>query len=343
MLLQQSEENVSHTSMASREITGVAAQIASSYHDPVAELLSRHAEEQALRKQRTRRMRIWLTAGLAPVWAFVIVVTLHTHKWALLSLLATVAVISATVAATRKQVDLNRELAALDDVRVIGPLIDAMDYGEEDTPDYILAGLARQLPSMKASDAGLLTERHRKILRQILAEQEEKKFTALRVAILKALEQIGDSRDLKTVKSLAHPLIPMTGIAAVRDAARACLPYLETLAQAQRVRDSLLRPSSSIPQDPGVLLRPTTSGTIEDPYTLLRAFTEQGPQITGDPALLQALLADMARNGERSALPYLRHIAQMPALDSSIRDAAQCAAAEIELRHEVPDSAYSGE
>ncbi|HLI48566.1 MAG TPA: hypothetical protein VKV18_07780 [Chthonomonas sp.] len=129
--------------------------------------------------------------------------------------------------------------------------------------------LRRLLPQVKASDAKYINNEQMNALLLLLASSDSE----MQVAILKALEQIGDERALVVVEQLATSDLPEVK-AEVRDAARACLPYLHAKARLAAERATLLRgtvaPVSSA--QPDELLRPTTPSAIHSPpEQLLRA------------------------------------------------------------------------
>jgi hypothetical protein len=87
------------------------------------------------------------------------------------------------------------------------------------------------------------------------------------VAILRAFEQIGDTRCVPYVEELAR----FADQKRVRDAAEACLPYLQELAENERSSQTLLRAASASGTTPDTLLRPAHALTETEPGHLLRA------------------------------------------------------------------------
>lgn len=172
----------------------------------------------------------------------------------------------------------------LDDVRAIGPLLDAGSLsGVPRIRETAWTALIALLPRMKSSDAALLNSRHRLILRNLL-------FAAytpvdIAVAVLKAYEQIGDSRDLPVVERLATGQSPhqvpqwaqdkhhraWIQDSRVREAAAACLPLLQARLGQIKDPETLLRAASRTDLPDSTLLRAAQERSEVDPQQLLRA------------------------------------------------------------------------
>lgn len=171
------------------------------------------------------------------------------------------------------------KLTKLDDLRCIGLLIEIWNpqghvgYSKNMRKQAETA-LIRLLPRLKASDAPLLKEHQRVILRAVLDMQGYKEWgryhdTRILFAILTALTEVGDWKSapgvLKLSLSQRNPQL--------RDAAAECLPFLQDLAEKQAVGASLLRASSAAAianPAPEILLRPAAPATDAQPHTLLR-------------------------------------------------------------------------
>ncbi|HZT43983.1 MAG TPA: hypothetical protein VFA07_17590 [Chthonomonadaceae bacterium] len=153
-----------------------------------------------------------------------------------------------------------RVLARFEDVRAVGALAVALEFSDEETYSAVHSSLLRLLPRLQASDASLLSKRQRECLYRALGSNSR-----LTVAILKALEQIGDEEALPYVESMTHFYMPD-----VREAAIACLPYIQQRAEQERIRQTLLRPSSANETTPVFLLRPTTGAAEDNLKQLLR-------------------------------------------------------------------------
>lgn len=123
--------------------------------------------------------------------------------------------------------------------------------------------LALLLPQMKLKDSTLLTSEHRKKLNRHLLFAPIKrrvKTTDLRLAILKAYEQVGDASSLVAVEELLTKNID----AKLRDAAETCCLYLrQNIGRVSEVQ-TLLR-ASALPDKPEELLRPAREKREEEP------------------------------------------------------------------------------
>ena len=181
------------------------------------------------------------------------------------------------------------ELAKARDVRIVGPLCDALGF-----QDGVMVGIACEtlveiLPRLRSSDANLLNREQRDRLYGMLPIN----YKPLVLATLKALEQIGDEKAIPFVEKLANSepivdndserrkafrkfmtsadrVIPLANQdAEVREAAQHCLPFLRERAAAQKAGQELLHASSP---DANIadLLRPASSQATE-PQELLRA------------------------------------------------------------------------
>ena len=149
-----------------------------------------------------------------------------------------------------------------DDISIVGPLVDALGFRDEIIQQDARQGLVKLLPRLQADDAHLLNGEQRERLRQMLFTNH----TELAVSILKAYEHIGDGAELEAVERLLQNAIWDVD---VRDAAEACLPYLQGRAQQMQSSRTLLRASQHA-TTPDILLRPANSVQTEDETQLLR-------------------------------------------------------------------------
>ena len=191
----------------------------------------------------------------------------------------------------RRKISLTDALARIDDKTQVGPLIQTLQV-----PTTAVRNLAKQrlivlLPTLRASDASLLGEADRKALlrqlaifpndpgyrdlRELFSRAAYRREMDLRLAILKALEQVGGKQELAAVDRLARGLPTLHSALKVpeeiREAAQACLPYLQTRADDQRAEAQLLRASSLPVSSADNLLRPAVLGNATPPDQLLRA------------------------------------------------------------------------
>jgi hypothetical protein len=164
-----------------------------------------------------------------------------------------------------------RRLASVDIPQAVGPLVDALATSSMFRWSDLKQALVRLLPRLKASDAKWLNVRQRKYLLRFLKSDEQWPYYGwfwgadLKIAILKALEQIGDQKAVATVERLATS----SKNGGVRLAAQECLPFLRERVQQVQVEQSLLRASGPTTAT-DTLLRPAAGGTEAAPEQLLR-------------------------------------------------------------------------
>lgn len=174
---------------------------------------------------------------------------------------------SVFLAPSRLQRQVTRVLLHFDSVEAVGPLIDALEF---DASPFLKTALTRLLPRLKASDAHLLDVERRK--RLYVKLQFESSFTDAEflIAIMRALEQVGDAAALPYVESWANRYVTSANGVRVRAAARHCLPFLQERAAQEHVSAHLLRPSASPAATSESLLRPAEASE-DTPDQLLRA------------------------------------------------------------------------
>ncbi len=190
----------------------------------------------------------------------------------------------------RRKTALTQELSKNHDTALIGPLVDTLNVESTPVRNLSKRGLIPLLPTLKASDADLLTDARRARLLRLLAispnssghrditelfsRSAYRREVDLRVSILKAFEQTGGAKELATVERLSRGLPGLQGgtvPAEVRQAAAECLLYLQSRVQGQRASEQLLRPSSADTTSGDVLLRPASSQIEVVPEQMLRA------------------------------------------------------------------------
>jgi hypothetical protein len=236
-------------------------------------------QEQAERQRIYYRLLNGLYTGGALLYILLILVQIT--RWipiradiALYTCLFYIAVLLGTRIAGVRWNKTAGEIAKSGDVRMVGPLVEAysaLSLSQENRP--VREALTVLLPRLQASDARVLTEEHRQILNRVLGSgipSYSREKNRLVLAILKAYEQVGDGSALPFVERLASGR--SAGVSReVREAAQACLPFLQERAERERASRELLRAASASDTPSDVLLRPA-GGTIEaDPQQLLRA------------------------------------------------------------------------
>jgi hypothetical protein len=163
------------------------------------------------------------------------------------------------------QAAIARLMAGYHDLRVVGPLADALRMPDMETQYLAAMALRHLLPRLTADDGDLLNEAQRNSLYRHLRGRN----VELSLAILRALEQVGDARAVPHVQRLTEAGVPCDG--RVRKAAEECLPYLLLRVERAAAPRILLRASSNSDRNPEALLR-TVAGPIDtDANLLLRA------------------------------------------------------------------------
>ena len=125
----------------------------------------------------------------------------------------------------------------------------------------------RLLPHLTSADARLLNQQQRTLLYSQLHTAHTKSTAPFQIAILKALEQIGDESAIPTVQALALCSLTTPSARQVRDAALHCLEFLPQVAQKNSASQQLLRASFS--ETPQQLLRASPGGGSEQTEHLL--------------------------------------------------------------------------
>ena len=157
-----------------------------------------------------------------------------------------------------------RHLLNFDDVKIVGPLIDALNFKDLATQQEARQALIGLLPRLQASDAHLLNGEQREQLRKVLSAGDKQ----LIIPVLKAYEHIGDSAELEAVERLLYVQNAIL-IVEIKDVALNCLPFLQLRAQQLQSSQTLLRASEHA-TTPDILLRPAADTQTEDKTQLLR-------------------------------------------------------------------------
>jgi len=177
------------------------------------------------------------------------------------------------------------ELTRVGGLQAVGTLIDlitAPKLPKQMTP--LFAALTELLLRMKASDACLLTTEQRRLLHILLRSAifpglSPEVLLSLRLAILKALEQIGDASAIPIVMSLTVGKARTENEKTLKAAAEACLPLLRQNSGGVEATKMLLRASSLESAAPETLLRASEPAPDMNPKELLRAAEGITPQI----------------------------------------------------------------
>ncbi|HLV81425.1 MAG TPA: hypothetical protein VKT32_14155 [Chthonomonadaceae bacterium] len=221
-------------------------------------------------RSRVRRRAVSLLGLALAVVGFVAEMTrmrAENTTWLLGTTLGYVAcclLLGSLAQATRRERSAARLLRRVDDVRAIAPLLESLRFPPREMTQKVLIRLLRRL---SARDSALLGAQSRAHLHHALKQSARRLFGSCFhigyiVAVLKALEQIGDATALPTVELLAFSARQPD----VRIAAQECLPFLR--ARAEQTGQMLLRPAGADTAE--ILLRSTADLRDPLPAHLLR-------------------------------------------------------------------------
>ncbi len=169
------------------------------------------------------------------------------------------------------------ELAGVKDIDIlIGALPLNMSKSDKGA---LYVNLVHLLENIKANDSYLLTPEIRRKLHQRISVERQgfgliPESLPLKLAILKALEQVGDKDDLPVVRRLAEMKARTPRQREVRDAAQNCLEYLEIHINDHTEKMSLLRGASPESASTKTLLRPAIINPSTPTDELLRPTDE---------------------------------------------------------------------
>lgn len=180
---------------------------------------------------------------------------------------------------TARQREVVEVFAEINDLRAIGPLVDALGPQPENDPPMLRITLTRLLKQIRASDAALLTPRQRSILyRELITKSREPVQFDFVIAILKALEQIGTTSAIPYVAQLAQRTYPFPAPPDVLAAAWHCLEFLRANTGPMTTRQTLLRASNPNDARPETLLRSAQEQPQSQSETLLRPDSPPPPE-----------------------------------------------------------------
>lgn len=231
------------------------------------------ALEALKREDRSAKLRLALCVA---IWALALLLVVlgvgwltEGHTYGMFPLtFALLCILISTLTAPRRHSQALDTLHAIADVQAIGPLLDLLPGAFASRRQSMLSLLTLLLPQLQTVDAGLLRPTHRNQLRDALVLGDFGREREYQVAILKAMEQIGNREDLVVVERLAEGESDTWQERQVRDAAQACLPRLREQVEQQKHRDNLLRPASAVRQEE--LLHPVFEAGDPAPTQLLR-------------------------------------------------------------------------
>jgi len=242
-------------------------------------------------EEETRRKRlVWFLAAFCLTLSFIIARIAESRtgtgdsdslSW-LLPIGASFALFLPVVAAliasfpSRKLRNAMQALARLGTVRDINELIEVQRslVGRE-TSLELRKALTRSLLQVRASDKEIISESSWKELRGILSAiftGEAGLWKGNRLdfyeAVIKAMEQVGDERVLKSVERIANIGGKSAARQRLRLAAQQCLPALRARVRETTAPETLLR--AVVPDSSGELLRPVSGTAAANSELLLR-------------------------------------------------------------------------
>ena len=226
---------------------------------------------EAAKQRRFNRFRSWCVAAYFCFFAggLIYVFALRHHFGSVLPIINVFSWVPQIIASRMNNERRKRTVEALtkaNDVRIVGPLCDALGFRDEGMAKIAGEALIGILPRLQASDSRLLNDEQRVKLYGILSSGDK----PLVLATLKALEQIGDEKAIPIVEKLANrQRLAETKANEVRDAANHCLPFLRECAANRKAGAELLR-ASGPDTKAETLLRPASAYQTE-PQELLRA------------------------------------------------------------------------
>jgi hypothetical protein len=182
-----------------------------------------------------------------------------------------------------------RILSAYDDMRMVGPLIDALGIRDTFIRTPAINTLTKLLPRLHATDAQHITALQMWRLCDALkynsyeySDSFTRAFDApiiggvvdrselldFHLAILKALEQIGDETAIPHVSAIIEQRVFREADKILRDAAVECYPTLIARVEENRPGSMLLRPSTGLDRNGETLLRPARQGEVHLEFLL---------------------------------------------------------------------------
>jgi hypothetical protein len=184
---------------------------------------------------------------------------------------------------SRRQKEAAQRLARHDDPHTVAWLVSFLTWSDREVRAASIQALTRLLPRLRATDAHLLEGEWRQRLYETLNGDYARREPDFVIAVLKALEQIGDAAALPYVHHLAQGSPRSASRQRVQEAARDCLPFLQTRIEQQHSRQTLLR-AASPNAAPETLLRPAAATSAADPDELLRPNPARAESRTGSGA-----------------------------------------------------------
>lgn len=173
---------------------------------------------------------------------------------------------------SRRRKEALTALAELEDLRGIAPLIEALTYPDKKLQALAADALTPLLPRLPSLVGERLSPLLRPGIHATLKSKEYRKDTPLLLALLKVVDQAGDSDDLKLIEILAVEVKRGQYDTEVVQAVERCLPVLRQRCEQQHDQRSLLRAAS--PANTETLLRPAAESPGTPSEQLLRTTSQ---------------------------------------------------------------------
>jgi hypothetical protein len=173
----------------------------------------------------------------------------------------------------RERAKLVSEISQYDNVRMVGPLINALYLRSKVTRTQAAIKLRQLLPKMRSEDKDLLDKEQRSQMNLYLGRSVSALLpddNELSLAILKAYSAIGDESEVPVVRRIAQGKGRSGKDAEIRHAAQAYLDGVERRQKKLREPQILLRSTEAHGNDDGSLLRPVEGAQQSASETLLR-------------------------------------------------------------------------
>jgi hypothetical protein len=275
-------EKLSSKKQHEREI---AEKYLDSLGDTRSEAILRFVQKEA---ENRRNKRKCVNRGLTAFAAFIGVIVIAgvmkgviTGKWDFFGnighFFSFFSIFGAAAAATQAHKNAAHILAQMDDLKAVGPLFEARELDDKGITQNVEEALTRLLPRLTASDAHLFSEPQRESMARALKSKD----SLFVIAVLRALEQVGDEKALPEVQKLLEKKTTDPLQLQVKEAAQECLPFLKIRAEQAELARTLLRASSDT-GSPDTLLRPAHFTGSESANELLRA-ADTTPQTSLQP------------------------------------------------------------
>ncbi len=229
-------------------------------------------EAESARRRRRRPLQLAYAWAIFGLYILLQCNLFNPLAWGLIPVLGLLFIgLARLCSVTPVQVEAIRTLAAIDDVRAVGPLLEALEWRDlasfTGVQSLAAQSLSRLLPRLRQEDADLLDDRQRACLYRLLRHHPSDDQTELILALLSAVAKVGDTRAVAHLERMTLDVRGGPPRQRVRRSAQEALALLrERLGSAPR---TLLRASSSTPANE--YLRPVnTASPSTDPSQLLR-------------------------------------------------------------------------